>query len=182
MTSAPSDRYRHWLTNQEDAYLLVSAPRETFPVKQRSSSSPQRAIDLIAQIVAALRLWLFRLAVSSDCLSRSTPQGNPLKSSETLTGKMHTARSVKFGRLDETELTRVFDYCSLEGPLFRNCIEDILTQLFGNSWNTRGRKASLVGSLGGNVAVVGFVLKAAKQSPDRRNQSYEHGYRLRRMG
>lgn len=179
MTSAPSDRYCHWFANQKSVGCQVSALCESRPVGQRLSSSLQSAIHLFAKIVAALRRWLFVPGNSSELLSPQSILSHRL-------GRWPKKRT-RLGRQILVVWTKrswlnVFDYSSLEGPLFRNCVEDILTQLFGNSWNTRGRKASLVGSLGGNVAVAGFVFGAAKQSPDRRNQSYEHGYRLRRMG
>lgn len=80
----------------------------------------------------------------------------------------------------------MFEDRSLEGPPFRYCVEDILTQLFGHScygsqdtmpMNIWGRKAQMA-----MLPPWCWILKAAEQSLVRRNQSYEHGYRFRRMG
>ena len=60
-------------------------------------------------------------------------------------------------RLDESELARVFEYASTEGPRFKNTIEDILTQLFGHSWYHRGQIAQLLRSGGAVPAVTDFV-------------------------
>ena len=143
MTSAPSDRYRHWCKNLGDVSRKVYASLKIAPVTLRSSSSLQSAIDLYrknrgrAAAVAFLVRYFERTPV---------PTEYPLTSLGASVGKMHMARSANLDRLDETELTRLFNYISLGGPLLRNCLVDILTQLFGNSWNTRGQKASLVGS------------------------------------
>jgi hypothetical protein len=80
----------------------------------------------------------------------------------------------------------MFEDRSLEGPPFRYCVKDILTQLFGHS--CYGSQNTITGeNLGskspdGNVAAAVLDSEAAEQSLVRRNQSYEHGYRIRRMG
>lgn len=147
MTSAPSDRFRHRFKNLEDAHRKVSALLKIIPVAQRSSSSLQSAIDLYRKIVAALRLWLSGSSVSSVLLSPPKPPFTPL---EAHPRKMHMAWPASLDCLDETELTNVFDYFSCKGPHLRDGIEDILTQLFGNSWNTRCPKGIAGESLGGS--------------------------------
>ena len=58
---------------------------------------------------------------------------------------------------DDEELSRVFEYQSVEGPRFKNSIEELFTQLFGHSSYHRGQIASHVRSLGGEPAVTDFV-------------------------
>ena len=59
--------------------------------------------------------------------------------------------------IDDEELSRVFGYQSVEGPRFKNSIEELFTQLFGHSLYHRGQIASYVRSLGGEPAVTDFV-------------------------
>lgn len=70
---------------------------------------------------------------------------------------MHEEWSDYLAALDETELSRVFDYRSFEGQRFRNVVEDLLTQLFGHSWYHRGQVASIVRDLGGVPAVTDYL-------------------------
>ena len=62
-----------------------------------------------------------------------------------------------FGRLDEPELERTFDYLTSEGTRFRSVVADILTQLYGHSFYHRGQIASLVRAAGGEPAKTDFI-------------------------
>ena len=61
----------------------------------------------------------------------------------------------------------MFEYQSLDGPWFRNSVEDILTQLFGHSWYHRGQIAALIRALGEEPAVTDFVFWARDLIPPR---------------
>lgn len=142
MTSAPSDRYRRWFEYRQDASCNVLASLVAVPTQQRLSSSLQEANHGFVHSVAALRLWLFGDAISGTHPPGLCSRRVALISLESPTREIPTTRTAGLDRLDETELTRVFDYRSFEGPLFRHCVEDILTQLFGNSCYRCGQKAA----------------------------------------
>ena len=70
---------------------------------------------------------------------------------------MHERWSEYLQSLDDEELSRNFEYRSIEGGRFRSRIDDLLTQLFGHSWYHRGQIASIVRGLGGEPAVTDYV-------------------------
>ena len=70
---------------------------------------------------------------------------------------MQTKWAAYLEGIDDEELSRVFEYQSVEGPRFKNSIEELFTQLFGHSCYHRGQIASHVRSLGGEPAVTDFV-------------------------
>jgi uncharacterized damage-inducible protein DinB len=69
--------------------------------------------------------------------------------------------------LSGAERARVFEYQSLEGPWFRNTVEDILTQLFGHSWHHRGQIALLLRSIGVEPAITDFVFWTREPAPQK---------------
>jgi uncharacterized damage-inducible protein DinB len=128
MHSTPADEYRRWFE-----YELGSSP------------AFQKAVDLMAHLIAARLLWLYRFGVATEPPHRLSA--------------MESAWSAYFAPLDATEVARVFDYRSLEGEWFRNTIGDILTQLVGQI-------AALVRSLGCDPAVTDFVFWTREPIPE----------------
>lgn len=162
MTAALIDRYRRWFDYERDSHAKTIASLRGVPEDRRLSPSFQKAVDLFAHIVAARRLWLFRLGQISEAPREVFPQGVALDSLDTLASEMHDVWSDYLDRLDDGELSRVFEYRSLEGERFTNSIEDILTQLFGHSWYHRGQIAQLVRSIGCEPAVTDLVFWTRK--------------------
>jgi uncharacterized damage-inducible protein DinB len=153
---SPVEKYRRWFDYEKDSHGKVLQSFYSIPEDARSSEGMQRAVDLMAHVVAARMMWLFRFGVIAE-KAELFPRNASLTELPSLIAGMETAREKFLAYLPETELVRVFEYQSYEGPLFRNSIEDILTQLFGYSWYHRGQVASLVRSLGGQPAVTDFV-------------------------
>jgi uncharacterized damage-inducible protein DinB len=110
-------------------------------------------------MVQARRLWLFRFGVLKQGPGPNDffPTGLTLTDLADWLREMEAAWSSYLQKLDDRELVRVFEYHSLDGPRYRNTIEDILTQLFGHSWYHRGQIASLVQAAGGEPAATDFV-------------------------
>ena len=155
------DRYRTWFEYETDSHAKTLASLENIPRDQRSTPEFARAVDLLAHIVAARRMWLFRFGVveqNAELFPRETKIAdlpNQLKEME--------SRWADYLRgLNDSDLERVFEYQSYEGPRFRNSVEEIFTQLFGHSWYHRGQIAQLVRSLGGQPAVTDFVFWSRK--------------------
>ena len=71
--------------------------------------------------------------------------------------EMEEAWEAYLVRLDDAEVSRVFEYKALDGAGFRNTVEDILSQLYGHSWYHRGQIAQLVRGLGAEPAVTDFI-------------------------
>jgi uncharacterized damage-inducible protein DinB len=156
MTHSLTDNYRRWFDYEKDSHAKVLSSLATVPAEARSSESFQKAVDLLAHIAAARRMWLFRFGVAGDNADLF-PRKVAWQDLPELIGKMEAAWSDYLSSLDDAELGRVFEYTSYEGARFRGRVEDILTQLFGHSLYHRGQIASLVRAMGGEPAVTDFV-------------------------
>jgi uncharacterized damage-inducible protein DinB len=151
------DQFRHWFEYEKDSHRKVLASLEAVPAGLRSAEPFQKAVDLMAHIAAARMLWLYRLGVAADGPRDIFPAGVTLQDLGACLGAMEKAWEPYLARLDEAEVARRFEYQSLEGPRFRNSVEEILTQLFGHSWYHRGQIAALVRGLGCAPAVTDLI-------------------------
>lgn len=149
-------RYRRWFEYEKDSHEKVLASLNAVRRELRASEGFQKAIDLMAHITAARRMWLFRFGVSNEP-AELFPQGVSLADLPALVESMQAAWSDYLDNLEDAELSRVFEYQSYEGHRFRNTIEDILTQLFGHSLYHRGQIAMILRSIGAEPAVTDFV-------------------------
>src|SRR5262249_12330395 len=131
MTAA--DRYRRWFEYERDSHAKVFQSLEAVPQKLRSQPGFQKAVTLLAHIVAARRIWLFRFGVAKDTPKEFFPQRVDIAELKGELQRMQQAWSEYLSQLSDLELARKFEYRSMEGAWFRSTIEDILTQLFGHS-------------------------------------------------
>ena len=170
MATNHAERYRRWFEYEKDAHEKVLASLHSVPASKRASAEFQKALMLLAHMMAARQLWLFRFGVGKDAPTDFFPQGVPLEEVAARVDSIHQAWTDYLSNVDEAELARVFEYQSLEGPWFRNTVEDILTQLFGHSWYHRGQIASLIRAIGEAPAVTDFVFWAREPIPPREAQ------------
>lgn len=153
-------QYQTWFHYEQDAHHKTLASFETVPVSQRDDPRFQKAVDLCAHLVAARALWLYRFGIAETGPTTPEdlfPQNISLDTIKAQTETMHTTWSAYLDALDSNELHRVFEYQSMEGPLYRNVVSDLLTQLFGHSWYHRGQIALLIRQLGGTPAETDYV-------------------------
>ena len=150
------DNYRRWFTYESDVHRLTLESLTRLDASQRSSPSFQKAVDLLAHVIAARRMWLFRFGVASEN-AELFPKNTQLETLPQMLEQMEQQWFDYLETLTDAELEKVFEYTSYEGKRFRNSIADILTQLFGHSWYHRGQIASLVRAMGGEPAVTDFV-------------------------
>ena len=155
------DRYRRWFDYEKDSHARTIASLHAVPEELRDGEAFRRAVYLMGHIVAARRMWLFRLGITGQN-AELFPQDVTLEQVTDQVSEMETLWSAYLMRVDDFDLEQVFEYQSYEGPRFRNTIEDILTQLFGHSWYHRGQIAQLVRSMGMEPAVTDFVFWARK--------------------
>lgn len=151
------DRYRRWFEYEKDSHAKTIASLVGVPADKRSSPSYQKAVDLFAHMMAARRLWLFRLGVINEGPRDIFPESVNVETLDALAEDVHGLWQDYLDRIDDDELSRVFEYRSLEGEQFTNSIEDILTQLFGHSWYHRGQIAQLIRAMGCEPAVTDLV-------------------------
>ncbi len=155
-----ADRYRRWFAYEKDAHDKTLQSLHTISDDRRSHPSFDKAVSLVAHLVAARQLWLYRLGVRASAPGTAAeffPEGLTLEDLDARLRDVHREWDDYLAGLDESELDRVFEYRSLEGDRYRNRVEDITTQLFGHSWYHRGQVASLVRELGGKPAATDYV-------------------------
>jgi uncharacterized damage-inducible protein DinB len=155
-----ADRYRRWFAYEKDAHAKTLESLRTVPEERRSHPSYLKAVSLVGHLVAARQLWLYRLGVRPTAPSTAAeffPEGLTLDDLGSRLRDIQGEWDDYLEGLDESELSRVFEYRSLEGDRYRNRVEDIATQLFGHSLYHRGQVASLVRELGGKPAATDYV-------------------------
>lgn len=153
------DRYRRWFDYEKDSHAKIIASLHAVPMELRDGEVFRKAVYLMGHIVAARRMWLFRLGVGGQP-AELFPLNVTLEQVTADVSEMENVWSGYLLRIDDAELERVLEYQSYEGPRFRNTIEEILTQLFGHSWYHRGQIAQLIRSIGAEPAVTDFIFWA----------------------
>jgi uncharacterized damage-inducible protein DinB len=166
MAQTLADRYRRWFEYEKVSHDKVMTSLESVPPERRSSPAFAKAVTLLAHVVAARRLWLFRFGIAEEAPRDFFPEGLALADLASQLNDVQVIWTDYLSRLDDNALARVFKYQSLDSGRFRNTIEDILTQLFGHSWYHRGQIASLVRQAGGEPAVTDFVFWTREAIPD----------------
>jgi uncharacterized damage-inducible protein DinB len=156
------ENYRRWFDYEKDSHAKVIDSLESVSEDNRSSSSFQKAVELMAHLIAARRMWLYRFGFAKEN-AELFPRSVLFSTLAGQLAEMEVGWSAYLEKLTETELERVFEYQSYEGSRFRNTVADILTQLFGHSWYHRGQIAALVRALGAEPAVTDFVFWSREQ-------------------
>src|SRR6516165_7255122 len=131
MPQGLADRYRRWLEYEKDAHIKVLASLASVPKANHSLPAFQKAVSVMAHIVAARQMWLFRFGVSEKKPTDFFPTGLSLKELIGQVEEIHVAWSAYLESLKDSDLSRLFEYQSLDSGRFRNTIEDVLAQLFG---------------------------------------------------
>jgi uncharacterized damage-inducible protein DinB len=159
------DRYRRWFEYEQDSHAKTLRSLNAVPDDQRQTEAFRKAVYLMGHIIAARRMWLFRLGATSQNADLF-PAEVRLEELPNQISEMERLWTQYLAQIDDDELARVVEYQSYEGPCFRNTIEDILTQLFGHSWYHRGQIAQLIRSIGVEPAVTDFVFWAREPAED----------------
>ncbi|HEX8068502.1 MAG TPA: DinB family protein [Pyrinomonadaceae bacterium] len=163
------ERYRRWFEYERDSHARTLAALAAVPEELRAAEGYRRAVTLLAHVTQARRLWLHRLGAAAEgptSVADFFPLGIELAEVAARLEATEAAWGEYLARLTEAELARVCEYRSLEGPRFRNTVEDILTQLFGHSWYHRGQIALLLRAAGAQPAATDFIYWAREALPD----------------
>ena len=75
MPGSRIDQYRRWFEYEKDSHRKVMASFETVPSSQDDSPPLQKALDIMAHVVAARRMWLFRLGITTERPADFAPTG-----------------------------------------------------------------------------------------------------------
>jgi uncharacterized damage-inducible protein DinB len=150
-------RYRRWFEYEQDAHQKVIQSLESVPAERRDSPEFRKAVDLLAHISGARRMWLTRLGVAPPISANLFPTNANL---DDIADQLRTTQELwhaYLAKLTDADLERDFDYQSLDAGRFRNRVEDILAQLYGHSWYHRGQIAMLVKRAGGVPAITDLI-------------------------
>ncbi len=159
-------QYRHWFEYEKDAHRKVLDSLETIPPEGRQSASFQKILDLMGHLVAARRMWLFRMGITPERPAQLFPTGVQLEALKAELEGMERLWDGFFQGLDASQLDGVLEYKSLDAGGFRNRIEDILAQLFGHSSYHRGQIATLVKASGGQPAITDYIYWCREPIPE----------------
>ncbi len=151
------DRYKRWFEYEQDAHAKVLASFETVPPDRRESSEFRRAVAIFAHIVAARRVWLARLGVIEAAPGGLFPDQPDVAQVAEMWREVQGLWRGFLAGADDAALARVLEYQSFDAGRFRNCVEDILAQLFGHSSYHRGQIAMLVRAAGGEPAITDLI-------------------------
>ena len=159
MKGSMISRYRRWFEYEKDSHAKTIDSLNAVAEDLRQSEEFRKAVYLMGHIIAARRMWLFRFGVVEEN-AELFPGETSLAELPAQLSEMETLWWDYLSQLNDTDIARVFEYQSYEGPRFRNTVEDILTQLFGHSWYHRGQIAQLLRSIGAEPAVTDLVFWA----------------------
>lgn len=148
MSDPLSNQFRRLFEYEQDSHARVLTALQAVPEERRGGPEFQRAVDLLAHIVAARRLWLARLGVAPAPEHGLEPTGAKLAELPARLSEMHALWSRYLAGLRDTEVQRAFEYQSLDAGRFRNTVGEVLTQLYGHSLYHRGQIAREIKALG----------------------------------
>lgn len=151
-----AERYQRRFEYEQDSNAKVLASLHGVPEQLRSAAPFQKALDLMAHLVAARNTWLHRLGHGSQPADLF-PTQTSLADLPALVDEMQAAWSVYFKKLTDDEVARRFEYRSYDGQRFSDTVDDVLTQLYGHSLYHRGQIAMILRSIGAEPAVTDFV-------------------------
>ncbi len=158
-------RYRRWFEYERDSHAKVMAALNAVPEPLRSRPEFTKAAGLVAHLVAARELWLFRLGAIAEGPQDLFPAVTTLHGVAEDLEAIETAWSGYLDRLDDARLVQPLRYRSIEGEWYSTAIVDILTQLFGHSAYHRGQIALLLRQLGLEPPITDFVYWAREPIP-----------------
>lgn len=166
MSSEVIDRYRRWFEYECDAHAKVLASFDTVPPERRDAPEFRRATALLAHVVAARRMWLWRLGVIPAAPTALFPDDPDVGRVAAEWREVQGLWADYLADADAAAVGREFEYQSLDAGRFRNRVEDILAQLFGHSWYHRGQIAMLVRAAGGQPAVTDLIYWCREPVPE----------------
>lgn len=151
-----ADRFRRWYEYERDCNVKSLEMLESVPVESRTAGEFQKAVDRLAHVVAARRLWLHRLGHLAEA-PRLKPRGTNLADLPALVADTEAGWGAYLAGLDDEGLARVVDVEAADGRRYRWGVEEVLTQLFGHAWYHRGQIAQLVAGLGGKAVDTDYI-------------------------
>jgi uncharacterized damage-inducible protein DinB len=157
MSVTPAARFRRLFEYERASHAKVLAALRAVPEDRRSTLAFQKAVDLLAHVVAARRMWLARFGVAAAPAGGLEPTGTTLADLGPRLDDMHERWTSYLAGLSDEGVARVFEYRSLDAGWFRNTIDDVLTQLYGHSLYHRAQIATLLRALGCEPPITDYI-------------------------
>ena len=146
-----SDRFRHWYDHERDCNAKTLSMLESVPAGQRARPEFQRAVDLMAHMITARRMWLHRLGHGPQPEGGWSPQGIAIGDLPGMVSIVEDAWTRYLGGINDDDLAHELEWAGTDGSRWRWPVEYILTQVSGHAWYHRGQVVVLVGALGGKT-------------------------------
>src|SRR6266540_6502378 len=104
MAENMAERYRRWFEYEMDSHAKVLAAFKSVAASARQTEAFRKAVELAGHIVAARRIWLFRLGAAKDAPSDFFPRGMTLSELARRMEKMHAAWSDYLAGIGEKKI------------------------------------------------------------------------------
>jgi uncharacterized damage-inducible protein DinB len=152
--------FRRLFEHEQVAHGLLLASLEAVPTACRAAAPFQQAVDLLAHLAAARRMWLARLGFAPAPAGGFDPKGTELGALPGLLSETHALWSRYLAGLTDADIARPFEYQSTDAGCFRNTLGEVLTQLHGHSCHHRGQIALHLRALGQTPPITDFIFWA----------------------
>lgn len=160
MPTDSAENFRRLFRYEQDSHATVLSSLEATASNLQAEAGFKKAVDLLAHVVAARQLWLFRLGQLESPPAELFPQGVRLGGLPAELAEMHRTWGGYLATLTDAHVEHVLEYRSNDGKSFRNDVGDILTQLYGHSLYHRGQIALLLRQIGARPAATDFIFWA----------------------
>jgi uncharacterized damage-inducible protein DinB len=152
-----ADEFRRLFAYEQDAHADTLASLKAAEPAHRDHADFAKAIELAAHIATCRDMWLGRLHGDRNRPATLFPSVVSLADVVGAFERTHANWSKYLERLDDPELDRPFEYAGYDGGRYRDCVRNVLIQLFGHSLYHRGQIALLLRRIGAEPASTDFV-------------------------
>lgn len=163
--SDASAYFRRLFEHEQVAHGLLLAALEAVPAERRAAPPFQQAVDLLAHLAAARRMWLARLGFAPAPAGGFDPKGTRLDALPALLSETQALWSRYLTGLTDADVARPFEYQSSDAGRFQNTLGEVLTQLHGHSCHHRGQIALHLRALGQTPPITDFIFWARVPVP-----------------
>ena len=152
-----ADRFRQWYAYEKAANRRALEMIASVPQEQQDNPLFQKAVDKLAHVFSARRLWLGRFGNKQALTEDLFPDHTAVGDLPRMYDEVYAFWDPIISELDDARLAGEFEYRSTDGEHFRSRIEDILIQLHGHALYHRGQVATLVAMCGGTAVDTDYV-------------------------
>lgn len=159
------ERYRVWHEHERDSNAKMLGMIQSVPADRRDDPRFARAVSLAGHLAACRENWLDLMTDSGADLADWSPKGASAEGLLPRFEALESRWSAYLARLDDSELTRDFEFAEGDGNRYRWNIEGQVYQLLGHADYHRGQIALLVDQLGGETVETDYVNWAIDRNP-----------------